>query len=172
MTRSFGAAIAVPEPAATTLHDLRQRLGDPAAALMPPHVTLLPPTRVPAQHFVEVVVHLEAVARQFAPFQVRLEGAATFRPVTPTVFAPLVEGADTCEQLADAIRSGPLQRDLPLPYHPHATVAYELPDAVLDAAMDELADFEADFEVASFSLYEADAAGIWQLRSQFALGGA
>lgn len=139
---------------------------------MPPHVTLLPPTRVPAQHFVEVVVHLEAVARQSPPFQVQLAGAATFRPVTPTVFAPLVDGAAACEQLADAIRRGPLQRDLPLPYHPHVTVAYELPDAVLDAAMAELAGFHASFDVASFSLYEADDVGVWQLVSQFALSGA
>jgi len=43
---------------------------------------------------------------------------------------------------------------------------------VLDAAMAELAGFHASFDVASFSLYEADDVGVWQLVSQFALSGA
>lgn len=171
MTRSFGVAIAVPDPAATVLHDLRRDLGDPGAELMPPHVTLLPPTRVHDEQFVDVVLHLESVARDVAPFRIALRGAATFRPVTPTVYAPLVDGHDACEGLAGRVRSGPLQRNLPLPYHPHVTVAYEVPDAVLDAAMAALVDFDAAFEADAFRLYEADPAGVWQLRQSFPMTG-
>jgi 2'-5' RNA ligase len=171
MSRSFGVAVAVPPPHADQLHALRLRLGDPSAELMPPHITLLPPTRTADDAFVDVVLHLEQVARKCPSFSINLRGSATFRPVTPTVFVPLTKGIGGCERLEALIRTGPLRRRLPFPYHPHVTVAYELPDEVLDGAMQELAGFDAAFTVDAFSLYEPDAARIWQLVRRFPLSG-
>jgi 2'-5' RNA ligase len=169
VSRVFGVGFEVPAPYGDHLHALRLRLGDPSARLMPPHVTLLPPTRVTDDAFVEVVLHLEQVARSSSSFEVRLRGAATFRPVTPTVFVPLAAGLDSCQRVEKLVRTGPLRRRLPFPYHPHVTVAYELPDEVLDAAMTELDGFVADFVVDAFGLYEADDAGVWQSVQRFAL---
>jgi 2'-5' RNA ligase len=169
VTRSFGVAFEVPQPFADELHELRLRLGDPAAPQMPPHVTLLPPTRVKDDAFVDVVLHLEQAARTTSPFEVQLRGVATFRPVTPTVFVPLQTGIGACERLERLIRTGPLRRRLPFPYHPHVTVAYELPDRVLDAAMIELKGFVADFVVDTFALYEPDADDVWQPVQRFRL---
>ena len=73
------------------------------------------------------------------------------------VFVSLVEGISQCEQLADAVRRGPLDVDLDFPYHPHVTVAHHLPDDRLDLAFTELADFECQFTVADFHLYVHDA---------------
>ena len=167
MTRSFGVAFEVPSPHAEPLHELRVRLGDRAAPLMPPHITLLPPTRVKDEAFVDVILHLEQAARTTSPFDVQLRGVATFRPVSPTVFVPLQTGIGACERLERLIRTGPLRRRLPFPYHPHVTVAYELPDRVLDAAMIELANFSADFTVDAFALYEPDGHDVWQPVQQF-----
>ena len=47
-----------------------------------------------------------------------LRGTGTFRPVSPVVFVSLVEGISQCEQLADAVRRGPLAIDLALPVPP------------------------------------------------------
>ena len=43
-----GVAIAIPQPHATVLANWRRDVGDPAADLVFPHVTLLPPTAVSA----------------------------------------------------------------------------------------------------------------------------
>ena len=68
----------------------------------------------------------------------------------------LVEGISQCEQLAAAVRRGPLDVDLAFPYHPHVTIAHHLDDAALDRAFAELADFECEFDVDDFHLYVHD----------------
>ena len=65
--------------------------------------------------------HLAAIAGSTQTFYITLGGADTFRPVTPTVFLRIEDGAKSCELLAEAIRSGPLRRRLQFPYHPHVT---------------------------------------------------
>ena len=42
--REFGVAIGLPEPIHSELQGWREKLGDPNAAAIPPHITLLPPT--------------------------------------------------------------------------------------------------------------------------------
>ena len=44
----IGIVVPVPEPWAQLLVDWRTKVGDPQALLVPPHVTLLPPTEIPA----------------------------------------------------------------------------------------------------------------------------
>lgn len=168
--RRLGVGIELHGETADVLQRRRVQVGDPAALRMPPHITLLLPTQVRDDRFVDVVLHLQQVADQARPFRIVLRGAATFRPVSPTVFVPLYEGAAECAELERVIRSGPLRRRLPFAYHPHVTVAHELPDDVLDAAMADLTEFAATIEVDAFGLYEPDDAGVWQLVQRFALG--
>ena len=42
----IGVVVAIPEPWSQLLVDWRSKVGDPQASLVPPHVTLLPPTEV------------------------------------------------------------------------------------------------------------------------------
>lgn len=148
----IGVAVAVPEPWATELYDYRLAIGDPTAEGVPSHITLIPPTEVDGD-LSAIEAHLEEAATAVAPFTVHLRGTATFRPVSPVVFVGLVEGISQCEQLADAVRRGPLAVDLDYPYHPHVTVAHHLDDPTLDRAFDELAGFDCRFEVTDFHLY-------------------
>lgn len=158
--RAFGVAIAVPEPFGAQLQQHRASFGDPLASAIPAHITLLPPTQlVPPP---QVGAHLAAVAASVAPFTIQLRGTDTFRPVSPVVFVPLVEGARECERLERQVRCGPLQRPLSFPYHPHVTVAHHLPDERLDEALDSLADFECEFEARELLLYEHGADGVWR----------
>ena len=69
------------------------------------------------------------------------------------------------------MRRGVLDRGLDFPYHPHVTVAHDLPDEVLDEAYDALGGFAARFVVEEFALYVHGADGVWQVRRTFALGG-
>ena len=91
-----------------------------------------------------------------------LRGTGTFRPVSPVVFVSVAEGISSCEQLAMAVRQGPLKVDLAFPYHPHVTIAHHLSDPLLDRAFDELSGFECRFEVEGFHLYVHDDSRGWR----------
>lgn len=164
----IGVAVEVPPPFGSRLRAARQSFGDTSAAGIPTHVTLLPPTTVDATLLPEIEAHLAAVAAAGQPFQVRLHGTATFRPVSPVVFVVVVQGIGGCEQLESQVRTGVLSRPVHFPYHPHVTVAHDVPDAALDRALAELADFDAEFTVARFSLYEHRPDG-WHRRRDFGL---
>lgn len=158
---TIGVAVAIPEPWATELQDYRTSVGDTMAATIPTHITLVPPTEVSDAELVDVETHLAEAAAGVGAFSVHLRGTGTFRPVSPVVFVSLVEGISQCEQLAAAVRRGPLAVDLTYPYHPHVTIAHHLGDAQLDRAFGELADFECAFAVDDFQLYVHDEVRGW-----------
>jgi 2'-5' RNA ligase len=168
----LGVAIAIPQPHATALANWRRQVGDPAADLVFPHVTLLPPTPVPAESMDDVEKHLAEAAAEHEPFVMHLAGTGTFRPTSPVVFIQVATGVSDCELLEDAIRRGPLERELEFPYHPHVTVAQEIDDAALDHAYDGLSGFVARFPVERFVLFSREVGGRWTWRTEFPLGGA
>jgi 2'-5' RNA ligase len=167
---TLGVAIAIPQPHSTVLQNWRRRVGDPAADVIWPHVTLLPPTVVPAGDVLAIEAHLAAAAAGGTPFAMHLAGTGTFRPTSPVVFVQVARGVSDCELLEKAIRGGPLGRDLEFPYHPHVTVAHEVPDAALDEAYEGLSGFVARFPVERFGLFARHSDGTWRPRAEFALG--
>jgi len=166
---TIGVALAIPEPWATQLQDYRTSVGDTTAAMIPTHITLVPPTEVDEADLLGIESHLESVASRAHGFSIHLRGTGTFRPVSPVVFVTVAEGISQCEQLAAAVRQGPLQVDLRFPYHPHVTIAHHLPDDVLDRAFGELAEFDSVFDVGEFHLYVHDEETGWKPTREFAL---
>ena len=150
---TIGVSLAVPDPWGTELQRYRTELGDADAALIPTHVTLLPPIDVDEVLLPVIDEHLARAAEACEPFLVQLRGTGTFRPVSPVVFLNLVQGISCCEILAAQIRTGPLAIEAAFPYHPHVTVAHHLDDATMDRAFDELAGYDLEFEVDRFVLY-------------------
>jgi 2'-5' RNA ligase len=169
-TAVIGVAVAIPEPWGSELEGWRDRLGDPQAHAIPAHITLLPPTRVAESDLAEVEAHLERAGASVPPYDVHLRGTGTFRPVSPVVFVALSQGISGCEQLQRAVRTGRLERDIDFPYHPHVTVAHDLPDEALDHAYGALSGFEARFTVSGFALYVHGGDGVWHVRRVFDLG--
>jgi 2'-5' RNA ligase len=167
----IGVAIPVPAPFADGLQRARARFGDPLADLIPPHITLLGPTVVEPHDMARVSDHLEQVATAADPFELHLRGTGSFRPVSPVVFVQVAQGIAHCERLERAVRSGPLAQDLRFNYHPHVTVAHEVPDDALDRAYGELAHYEARFPVTSFQVYEHGDDGVWRPVRDFPLDG-
>ena len=165
---TIGVAVGVPEPWATRIQAFRESIGDPMAELIPPHITLLPPIDLATAVAAQVEEHLTAVASSVEAFDVHLRSTGTFRPLSPVVFLNVVEGIAGFEVLAKAVRTGPLGVDLAYPYHPHVTVAHDVSDELLDRAFDELADFDATFHVASFTLFTHSDAG-WAASGSFPL---
>ena len=168
----IGVAITVPEPYGSVLQAARARFGDPWAEFIPPHITLLGPTVVEHDAIDAVDEHLEAVAAAHIPFVVHLQGTATFRPVSPVVFVQLAQGSTGCAALERSVRSDVLDQVVRFDYHPHVTVAHEVPDEQLDEASQDLAAFDATFLVDSFHSYAHGDDGVWRPVRDFSLTGA
>ncbi|MFI2649288.1 2'-5' RNA ligase family protein [Micromonospora fulviviridis] len=169
-TIQIGIAVDVPEPWGGMLTRRRIEAGD--AQAVPAHVTLLGPTEIPVRALPAVEEHLARVAASHLPFTLHLRGTGTFRPVTQVVFVAVAAGISECELLAAAINAAPeLHREARFPYHPHVTVAQDVPPEVLDKAYEDLADFSALFEVEAFTLFSHSGATRWQPRRDFRLGG-
>ena len=167
--KTFGVLIDVPEPHAEILRQAREGFGDPEARIVPPHVTIVAPVSIDPEEMLAVEEHIERALVGSAPFRMHLRGTGTFRPVTPTVFITVAEGIPGCEELERRIRSGPLAIDLRFPYHPHVTIAFDLPDDALDRAFASMAGFDAEFTVDAVHLYELDEGG-WNVRRTYPLG--
>ena len=164
----IGVALSIPEPWASELQAYRTTI-DPSAAMIPTHITLVPPTVIEEGELIPVEEHLAKVAEATVPFDVHLRGTGTFRPVSPVVFVSLAKGISRTEQLAAALRSGPLGIDVEFPFHPHVTVAHHVSEELMDRAFDELAAFDCSFGVASFHLYVHDEAEGWRPTHDFKL---
>ncbi|MFZ3452869.1 2'-5' RNA ligase family protein [Arthrobacter sp. 7Tela_A1] len=164
-----GIVIPVPEPIASELRRARASFGDPMASVIPAHITLV--TTTPASDWPSALQHVRQVTAEQAPFKVTLRGAASFRPVTPVVYLQVADGFDECSRLHQQLQSGPLDHQMPYPYHPHVTVAHDVSEASMDDAVSTLRDYEASFTVGHIGVFEHDPQGLWVLREEMVLRG-
>lgn len=169
-TTTIGVSIAVPEPYGRLLQERRAGFGDPAAYAIPTHITLLPPTEVAAAELPAFRGHLARVAAEGRPFLMRLDGTASFRPLSPVVYVHIAQGADDCADLQERVRSGPVRRELQFPYHPHVTIAHGIPEPAMDRAQRELADYAAEWTTTGFALYEQGGDGVWRKMREYPFG--
>jgi 2'-5' RNA ligase len=168
-TVTVGVAISIPPPWAEVLDAVRASSGDPLAAFIPAHLTVLGPTEIDAERIEDVEALLARVSAEHTAFEIHLRGTGTFRPVTEVVFVAVAAGISECERLAADIRTGPLERELHYPYHPHVTVAHDVPTEALDRVYAELGGFEARFVADHFTLYVHGADGRWRPLRDFRL---
>ena len=171
MSTTIGIAIDIPSPWGELLTRRRIVAGDPAGSQVPAHLTLLGPTVIDADQLPTIDSYLESIATAQPPFVVRLRGAGTFRPVTEVVYVEVAEGAAVCRQLAAAMQAAPGITAARFPYHPHVTVAQNVSADALDAVTADLADFDAEFTVPAFTLFEHATAGSWRPDREYQLGG-
>lgn len=167
---TIGIAIDIPSPWGPVLTQRRLAAGDPAAEQVPAHLTLIGPTEVDAGVLPQIEAHLAEVANRHQPFPLILRGTGTFRPITDVVFVALAAGAGECGRLHEALREAPaIGRPLRFPYHPHVTVAHDVDDAAMDAVLADLAEFEAEFAVPGFTLFEHGSDGHWHRHREYLL---
>jgi 2'-5' RNA ligase len=160
--------LGVPTEIAEELQRWRASFGDPMAAVIPAHITLV--TTTMTQDWEATRNHVRNVASRQEPFNVTIAGTGSFRPVSPVVFLNVEDGFGDCVSLHQQLQAGPLERELPFAYHPHVTVAHDVAPESLDEAETALKDYRATFPVASMGLYEHDDNGIWQLREELDFG--
>lgn len=165
----IGVILGFPPEITRELQEWRASFGDPMAEIIPAHITLV--TTTPTRDWEATINHVREVARRQEPFTVTISGTGSFRPVSPVVFIKVEDGFGECVSLHEQLQTGPLERRLPFPYHPHVTIAHDVPPESLDEAETALKDYSATFPVASMGLYEHDSNGIWQLREELDFGG-
>ncbi|WP_153398210.1 2'-5' RNA ligase family protein [Ornithinicoccus halotolerans] len=153
---TVGVALPVPAPWGEQLRQARQEFGEERAVGIPTHITLLGPTPVTAGQLTRLEEHLTCVAARHPAFEVVLRGTGSFRPVSEVVYVQVAQGVSSCELLEQDVRRGPVDPPRAFPYHPHVTVAQELPPEVLDRAFAELAEFSCRFTADQVTLYVHD----------------
>jgi 2'-5' RNA ligase len=168
---TIGVSIPIPSPHGEFLQEQRAGFGDSAAWQIPAHITLLPPTVVDDGTYAAFREHCAKVAATHTPFRVVLRGTGTFRPVSDVVFIQVAQGVSACEGLEADLRSGPVERDLEFYYHPHVTIAHNVPRDALNRAFESLADYGVAFRVGSYLLYELGADDVWRPVHEFELSG-
>jgi len=119
----FAVVIYVPDPLGRFLDDLRRELApgcNPHA-----HVSVLPPRPLAVEwHAASGQAH--ALTRGWAPFEIELGGLQIF-PVTDVIYIEIGAGASELRRMHTAMNTGALQFLEPFPYHPHITLAQEIP---------------------------------------------
>jgi 2'-5' RNA ligase len=148
------------------LADVRRRF-DPQFELVPSHMTLIFPERV---GFDVLLRHVNAIARVYRPFQVRLAGFAGGE--NAWLFARVTGGNDNLIALHDDLYTGVLAAALDRTsiYVPHVTVGRLNGAAALGAALDAVDhSFAWEFEVQALTIYRLGDACAGQIEAAIPL---
>jgi 2'-5' RNA ligase len=119
----FALVIYVPDPLGRFLDDMRRELVpgcNPHA-----HVSVLPP-RPLAGDWQVAREQVRILAEGWTSFDITLSRIAIF-PVTNVIYIELGQGAAEMYGLHDLMNTDALRFDEPFEYHPHITLAQELP---------------------------------------------
>lgn len=147
-------------PAALAEHILAWRASQGLAAESC-HITLL----ISQDTSADPLGALEQALLGLDPVQVSLGPAATFEPVTPVTYLPVVAGADRLTLIHAACQRAVGESVSPFPYEPHLTLANHAPAPALAASLRDFASLPADlatFSISQLSVYRFRA-GSWQL---------
>jgi 2'-5' RNA ligase len=133
--------IYIPDPLGRFLDELRQELVpscNPHA-----HVSVLPP-RPLAVDWSVAAGQVRSLTGAWAPFEIELTDIGIF-PLTDVIYIQLGAGAAELSRMHTAMNSGSLGFREPFPYHPHVTLAQEIPagevDSVCEMAVERWRDY-------------------------------
>jgi 2'-5' RNA ligase len=125
----FALVIYVPDPLGRFLDELRRELVPdyrPHA-----HVSVLPP-RPLAVDWRTASDQVRLLAESWAPFEVELTGLEVF-PVTDVLFLAIGGGDGELRRMHAALNSAALEFEEPFSYHPHVTLAQDVPRETVPA---------------------------------------
>jgi hypothetical protein len=169
----FALVSYIPGPLGQFLDDLRRHLVpgcNPHA-----HVSLLPP-RPLAVDWPVASDQVRSILMDWTPFEVELTGIDVF-PVTNVIYIDVGRGATALRQVHREMNTGPLEFQEPFAYHPHITLAQELPpEKVLET--NQLAhrlwreyDGTRSFTAGHATFVQNSLGNCWIDLAEFALGG-
>ena len=119
----FALVIYIPDPLGQFLDDLRIELApscNPHA-----HVSVLPPRKLLVDWQV-ASAQAQGVTANWRPFEVHLDQISIF-PATEVVYIEVGRGAPELRRMHERMNSEALAFEEPFEYHPHITLAQEIP---------------------------------------------
>jgi 2'-5' RNA ligase len=125
----FALVIYIPGPLGRFLDDLRREVvpdSNPHA-----HVSVLPP-RPLAVSWQTASEQARALTDSWSPFDIQLTSIQVF-PVTHVIYLEVGAGASELRRMHAAMNGTSLAFQEPFPYHPHVTVAQEIPHSGVEA---------------------------------------
>jgi 2'-5' RNA ligase len=125
----YALVIYIPDPLGRFLDDLRRELVpgcNPHA-----HVSVLPPRPLPAD-WQAASEQMQAFTAGQRPFPVELGDVRIF-PVTNVIYIELGSGKEQLSSMHDALNGNALGFEEPFVYHPHVTLAQEIPPGEVKA---------------------------------------
>jgi len=128
----FALVIYIPGPLGAFLDDLRRELVphyNPNA-----HVSVLPP-RPLAVDWRTAAEQVRKLAVSWMPFEVELTDLDVF-PVTDVIYLEVGEGAQELRRMHEGVNTAALAFQDPFPYHPHITLAQEVPHERVGEVLD------------------------------------
>lgn len=127
----FALVSYVPAPLSKFLDKLRLRLTPGAKPHA--HVTILPPRPVFAD-LEEVKRRLAPLLRDVSPFRVQLGSIKVF-PVSNVIYLSVEQGESDLRELNEALDRDDLRFETAFPYHPHITLAQEIPPESVESLL-------------------------------------
>jgi 2'-5' RNA ligase len=124
----FAVVIYIPDPLRHFLDDLRRELvphDNPHA-----HVSVLPPRSLAVDCSV-ASNEARKVLEECRPFEIELTTLEVFR-LTDVIYIDVGAGADELRRLHQKLNSSALHCCEPYPYHPHITLAQEIPAGAVE----------------------------------------
>ena len=119
-----------------------------------------------------ISAHLAEVARCHPPFDMHLSGTGTFcAGVRRRVHRGARRASATASCSPPTSAAARWRAPLSFPYHPHVTVAHDVPADMLELAYSGLADLSAEFRVDSFTEFEQTPSGAWAVAREYPLTG-
>lgn len=119
--RRFAVALLIPPPVSYEVDGLRKALGDDQLGKIEPHITLIPPINLRDEELEDALVVIAGVAASTPVLPVTLGPLTTFGPKSRVRYLA-VDPADEVAALAEACRTGPLERPVKREFVPHLTV--------------------------------------------------
>ena len=168
----FALVIYIPHPLGLFLDDLRRELVphyNPHA-----HVSVLPP-RPLAVEWHAASEHVRTLAGCWDPFEVQLAEIEMF-PVTNVIYIGIGAGEAELGRMHAAINTASLAFEEPFVYHPHITLAQEIPhgqvNAVYDLAVRRWNEFRGErrFQAEHAVLVQNTLSGCWLDLAGYSLG--
>lgn len=171
----LGVVLLVPQPLATQVDGLRRALGDGALARIEPHITLVPPVNVAERDMPAALAIVRRAAADTPSLQLSVGPVATFHPVNPVAYLS-VDGIDGNIERLHALRAaclaGPIERKTEHAFVPHVTVAEDLAQERIGAAVTALGDFRSDVTFERVHVLAEQPGRVWRPIADAPLGAA
>jgi len=136
---------------------------------VPPHLTLVPPVNVREDDVGAALATVRTAAGRSRPIALELGPPATFLPVSPVLYLA-VGGGTELQRLRDEVFQPPLARSLTWAFVPHVTIADQMDEGRIAAALTALADYRVSVVFDAVHVLQEGPGRVWTPVADVLLG--